>query len=150
MIRRFICLTVLLLVVGCSDNPLTPAREPGPLEQEIPPSEAYEPPRIFNCWWQQVEAASGIERGDYQSVSWRTVPGGGWWSETLGRELQGLYLIATETIYLAERYVDNEALIKHEILHVLLQGDPDHEHPLFRQYVPGSDFHETRCGRGTY
>jgi len=123
--RALILLTVLLLT-GC-ENPLAPAPIPDG-------AVALEPDRLMASaslraeFWQEVETDSG-RSGDLSRIQWFRVPGGPW-TDKDGLITRGLWVRSGHRIYLAENYLTDPQVVKHEMLHDLLD-DPSHSHPLF-------------------
>jgi len=89
-------------------------------------------PEVYSKWWRDVMRDAGIQR-DVSHVRWFTVRGGMFWSERDGAMSAGRW-IPDGRIYIAEGWELNEPTVKHEMLHELLQGDSNHEHPLFAHY----------------
>ena len=79
----------------------------------------FRPPIRFLVWWRLVQSCAG-QTGEYSQVRWYTVPAGSLWGsgqQTTGRT----YLWGGPRIVLDEAYAfDNEGLVRHEMLHALL------------------------------
>jgi hypothetical protein len=86
------------------------------------------PPDVYRAWWAKTEACSGLS-GDYERVRWEVVPGpsfpcssgacaGHWQSD--------------HTIWIAGDYLENEMVVRHEMLHELI-GRSGHPDPPFGQ-----------------
>jgi len=76
------------------------------------------PPRVA-LWWQLTQTCSGIP-GNPGAVSWYVVPN----TSTLsfqGRQVYAYWLGNPDRIVLAETYANNGAIVRHEMLHALLQ-----------------------------
>lgn len=97
------------------------------------PEEAtrFSPPAEYLAWWNATEACSG-RHASMSRVTWFKVPGEGFACPTgmcVGRWEDN------HTIYVAEAYLDHEMVVRHEMLHDLLDahGHPD---PPFGQPCP--------------
>jgi hypothetical protein len=103
----------LLLVLGCA-NPVAPF---------VPPADAvpFTPPdSLYAAWWQLDEACSGLS-GDWHRITWFTVPDTA--IATPKGDFWGVWL-APHSIYLVATHTADSALVRHEMLHDLLQrGD---------------------------
>ncbi|MBL8987014.1 MAG: hypothetical protein JNJ80_12140 [Gemmatimonadetes bacterium] len=107
---------LLGLAAGCAFAP----------EGAIP----IEPPPRYRDWWAATEVCSG-RRGDFARIEWAIVPGRGFACPTgtcVGR-WEG------DRIYLAEAFRDHELVVRHEILHALLDR-PGHPDPPFGRGCP--------------
>lgn len=126
--RRFtgrLLFLLALLLAACSE--ITGAKP------EIPShSVPFDPPAVFEQWWVEVQAASGIHQR-HDRVRWFLVRGGLFLSEREKALSSGRW-IPDGRIYLAEGWERDEANVKHEMLHELLRGDHEHRHPLFEKY----------------
>lgn len=114
------CLVLSLLpgLEGCSSFAPSDAR---PLDA----------PAGFAAWWQKTEDCSG-RTGDLHRIRWFVVPGDGFacpGGECVGRWQDG------HDIYISEAWLDNEMVVRHEMLHDLL-GKPGHPNPPFGQGCP--------------
>jgi hypothetical protein len=81
------------------------------------------PPPVYRDWWAKTEACSGL-RGDFDRVEWSVVPGSSFpcsSGKCAGHWEPG------HRIYLAESWTTNEMVVRHEMLHDLLNrgGHPD-------------------------
>lgn len=117
-----------LLLTGC-DSILGP---------EIPEGATpYDPLPAYAEWWGEVQHDAGIT-GSLARVRFYEVQSGPWWSDRYNRIVHGIWL-SDGRIYIAAGFTDHENLIKHEMLHELLNesfdGDREHLHPLFRRYT---------------
>lgn len=71
-------------------------------------------------WWDATEACSGIE-GELSAIEWiltRRIQVGGTMAFGLWRP--------PHEIVIVQGFQDNEFTVRHEMLHDLLRGDPDH------------------------
>jgi len=78
-----------------------------------------QPLAVFDMWWQQTRQCSG-RRGDLDDITWYEVPG----AESIPTEIgnvQGMWLPGNH-IVLAGKSVKHGPLVRHEMLHALLQG----------------------------
>lgn len=93
----------------------------------------FEPPQAYATWWQLTSACSGIT-GDFDAVRWYVVPG----AETIpvrGREYHGAWYRDGNRIVLAERAQQSGPLVRHEMLHALIDRGG---HP--------REYYRSRCG----
>jgi hypothetical protein len=120
------CLAVLALLAAC--EVLAPA---GPLP---PDAQLMSAPPEYLEWWHKTEACSG-RQGDPSAIEWYVVPDKAVF-ETSDGEKVGLWSRSSDgtRIVLAGLYAHNELVVRHEMLHALL----NHEgHP--------SEYFVTRC-----
>jgi hypothetical protein len=117
----------LLLLAGLAGLPSLGGCSP------YEPSDArpIDPPAGFVTWWQKTEDCSG-RTGDFQRVRWFVVPGDMF--ECPGGECVGHWQ-DPHHIYISEAWIDNELVVRHEMLHDLL-GRPGHPNPPFGQGCP--------------
>lgn len=116
-------LAAALAAAGCS--PII-----GP-ELTLPPDAVItQPPTEYAQWYAEVELCTG-KTGSFNAVRWYRVPADRWWDP-----LYEQYAIGTwrkpHDIYLAEPHLMNEDLVKHEVVHDLLQGGLTYD-PLFER-----------------
>lgn len=81
------------------------------------------PPDVYQEWWAKTEACSGL-RGDFDRVRWSVVAGPSFpcaSGKCAGHWEPG------HLIYLADAWRTNEMVVRHEMLHDLLDrsGHPD-------------------------
>ena len=83
------------------------------------------PPAAYATWWEEIEACSG-RSGRLARITWHAVPADdGPFFRWQGRPRAGLW-IAPHAIYLSDSLLLSHDLVKHEMLHDLLQ---DGHHP---------------------
>lgn len=78
-----------------------------------------EPPAPYRLWWALAEQCSGVA-APFESVAWYHVPG----AEALtieGRTYHGIWYATGNRIVLAGGAVHRATLVRHEMLHALLQ-----------------------------
>ena len=112
-------LPALLLGAACAST------EP---EMALPEgAEPFTPSAEFTEWWGKTEACSGLS-GHLESVKWYVVPGAHSFDTELG-EHAGLRIGTGENvrIVLAGDYSRHELVVRHEMLHALLNrsGHPE-------------------------
>ncbi|MEO8637243.1 MAG: hypothetical protein ABI587_18355 [Gemmatimonadales bacterium] len=114
----FYCLGLLATLAAC--EMLGPA--------EAPPSGAMlliAPPE-YEAWWAATEACAG-RTSDFQRIEWYVVPDVPTFPTTSGQKV-GLWSHSSGgmRIILAGDYADNELVVRHEMLHALLdrEGHP--------------------------
>jgi hypothetical protein len=78
--------------------------------------EPFTPPPIYREWFQSTERCSG-RRGDFDRIRWFKADMAG--SGRVGHR-EG------NTIWIDPGYLDRREVVAHEQLHVLLDGDSDH------------------------
>ena len=92
---------------------------------ETLPAVREEPPREARRYWQELIACTGVRprkgRG-FTSIQWHRVEGRQFVRPDTGRQVIGLWLRPGNAVVLAGDWWDDERLIKHELLHVLLQN----------------------------
>ena len=106
-------LLTLLAALGC--DPVI-----GP-EFTLPPDAVrMQPGPEYAAWYAETEACVGVD-GDFERVRWFEVPGERWWDP-----LREQYAIATwrspHDIYVTTAHLDDENVVKHEVVHDLLRG----------------------------
>lgn len=109
-VRPWLCLASLLL---------------GACEGSVFPDDATEftPPTSYRLDWRVVESCSGFS-GDFDEISWFTVPG-----SAAGMEAgaAGAFYPDLKRIVLNEEVTDDHSLVRHEILHALQPAEDDHD-----------------------
>jgi hypothetical protein len=90
---------------------------------DVAGSERVEPPAVYREWWDKTEACSGLS-GNFDRVEWLVVPGYSF--DCASGECAGHWQRGHQ-IYIAEDWLMNEMVVRHEILHDLLNvgGHPD-------------------------
>lgn len=78
----------------------------------------------YALWWAATEACSGL-RGDLAAVRWATGDSAQFAQENIGGE----YYAPRHQITLAPRYVLSGRLVRHEMLHALLNLHSGEQHP---------------------
>lgn len=113
--RRLIITLLALALAGCS-SPWEP-------EGAVP----FDPPPIYKQWWVVTEECSGIS-GDYQRVQWYMVSARATSNQgdIGGTLVVGLvWWVPPHQIYIAEPWVLRESVVRHVMLHDLLQDEYD-------------------------
>jgi hypothetical protein len=120
-----IVLTASLLLAACGT-------EPSPLPPGAAPMTVLPD---YATWWQSTEACSGL-KGDFKSIEWFEVPGTSTFASEAGTVV-GLWtkVSGQNRITIAGDYIDNELVVRHEMLHALLSRSG---HP--------TEYFVTRCG----
>ena len=120
---RYLVLAVALAATGC-ESIIDP-------ELLLPPNPVPTTPSVdYATWYTQAEACTGVT-GDFDRVRWFSVPGERWWDPLWEQYAIGTWR-SPHDIYIAEAHLDNEDVVKHEIVHDLLQGGHTHD-PRFKQ-----------------
>jgi hypothetical protein len=98
----------------------------GPPEPLPAGAEPFAAPSDFGIWWARTEACSG-RSGDMSGIEWYVVPGAHTVETSLGPKV-GVWShsAAGMRIVLAGDYVGSELVVRHEMLHALLdrEGHP--------------------------
>ena len=109
---------VAATLTGC--NLLDPA-DPLPANAAM-----FSPPAEYEVWWQRTEACSQLH-GDVRRIEWFVVPNATQFDTPDGPKV-GLWIHQTGgvRIVVAGSYQDNELVVRHEMLHALLdrEGHP--------------------------
>ena len=98
---------------------------------KLPAAEPFDPPGAYSVWWREVEDCSA-RRGRLDGVRFYRVlgvPGRDsldYLDPESGRYLNGEWVRSSNAIYLAAGQVTNPGVVRHEMLHALLQ---DARHP---------------------
>jgi len=106
-------LGVLLALTGCGS-------EPNPLP---PGAEALTALPDYQAWWSRTEACSGL-RGEFGNLKFYQVPGVSTFNSAVGTVV-GLWARngRDNVITIAGDYLDNELVVRHEMLHALLERE---------------------------
>jgi len=106
----------------------------GPPEPLPENAHLLNPLPTYHEWWAATEACSGLD-GTLGEIAWYVVPGVSTF-ETENGPMVGLWSHSSEgmRIVLAGDYTDSELVVRHEMLHALLDRDG---HP--------SEYFEDRC-----
>ncbi len=123
------CLTLLGTLAAC-EAALGPADPLPPTAQLVATT-----PDIYREWWSRTEACSG-RTGDFTKIEWYIVPNVTTFNTDVGQKV-GLWTHSNEgvRIIIAGDYSNNELVVRHEMLHALLDREG---HP--REYF------QDRCG----
>ncbi len=99
---------------------------------ETLPAARTDPPAEARRYWRELLACTHVrpKRGrGFESIQWHRVAGRQFVRPDTGRDVIGLWLRPGNAVVLAADWWDDERLIKHEMLHVLLQsGSHDTRH----------------------
>jgi hypothetical protein len=98
---------------------------------DIAGSESIEPPGVYREWWDKTESCSGLS-GDFERVEWLVVPGYSF--ECSSGQCAGHWRRGHQ-IYIAQDWMMNEMVVRHEMLHDLLNGG-GHPNPPFGEGCP--------------
>jgi hypothetical protein len=79
-----------------------------------------DPLEVYAEWYADVEACTGVE-GDFDQIRWFRVPHERWWDPVWKQYAIGTWR-APHDIYLAEPRIDDEQVVKHEMVHDVLGG----------------------------
>jgi hypothetical protein len=110
-------LAAALLPAACFDGG-------GPLAAVGAPYLPFDAPALYREWWTQVEACAN-RTAAFDRVEWQRVTDGADGTFACGRARCSGAWAPPHTIYLAESHVWSEPLVKHEMVHDLIQS-PNH------------------------
>ena len=124
-IRRHAAMSLLgaLACTSITDPPLDPRAVP------------LQPLPVYARWWSMVESCSGLQ-GFMSDVSWYQVPG----TQTLdlaGDEVSGYWTVHSNSIVLAGEATLAGVVVRHEMLHALLQKVRGHPREYFLERCGG-------------
>lgn len=83
----------------------------------------FSPPESYVAWWEATEACSELA-GDFEAIEWFLAT----WITSNGSIAYGAWR-SPHRIVIVRGYQDDELTVRHEMLHDLLSGDPDHSSP---------------------
>lgn len=89
-------------------------------ESRVDDKEEFDPPEVYRTWWGATEACSR-HSGSYEAIDWYLASG-----------IVGDGLVARgrwsppHEIVIVRGYEADEKTVRHEMLHDLLGGDPEH------------------------
>lgn len=89
------------------------------------------PPPQYQEWFDEVSACVSADK-PFLALSWWVVEGTGWYDET-GDFILGSYYWMTRRVYLAKELMMAEALVKHEMMHYLVDPYGNHPSPPYQQ-----------------
>ncbi len=89
---------------------------------------ALDPPNEYRVWWNVTRQCVGRPEADFNRIRWWTA------TDVLVDELASGLWVRDHDIYLRPEKVDAERVVRHEMIHDLLQSG-DHESPFFRTCV---------------
>lgn len=109
------------VVVGLALAIATTACATEPSSPEIPGAEVVSAPAEYRTWWSATEQCSGLS-GNYTKLEFYQVPGVSTFSSPVGTVV-GLWNRSgiANRITIAGNYLDNELVVRHEMLHALLK-----------------------------
>jgi hypothetical protein len=85
-------------------------------------SESFTPPVMYPIWWEEAAVCSGRTEWDrvmsFERIEWWVVPGAGWEDKTMSPGII-LGMWDRPRIYIAEAYLYEKWIVKHEMLHAL-------------------------------
>ncbi len=110
-------------------------------EMMAPPSplpataEAMAAPAQYRTWWAETETCSGIQ-GNFDQIKWYVVPDSLTFTTSSGEKV-GLWTESSAgvRIIIAGAYTEHELVVRHEMLHALLDREG---HP--------PEYFQSRCG----
>lgn len=128
-VKRGAVLAFAIILAGCGELSTDPL-----LSYPLPPGAVPVTPRPqYAGWWREVEACAR-QTGPFAAVRWAEVPGANTFPYA-GGTYAGYWIRTGNSITIAGNYVGSALLVRHEMLHAVLQrGD----HP--------TEYFTTRCG----
>ena len=119
---RAILPALLIPLLGCTTEPST-ALPDG--------AEAFVPPAEYQAWWASTEGCADIQ-GDFGRIKWYVVPGVSTFPTEEGEKVGIRVKTGNDVrIVLAGNYVEHEMVVRHEMLHALLNR-PGHPTEFFQ------------------
>ena len=113
--KSFTTVSLLAALLVACDHPVEPWEE-----IDLTNAVRVVPSAQYIAWWNELEACSGLS-GDIHAVSFYVLPNDS--TVQVGNETYwGYWIDAGNRIVLAEPWVSNEKLVKHEEMHALLQS----------------------------
>lgn len=91
----------------------------------------YEAPAVYRTWWSKTQACSG-KAASFDKIKWNVVEGNSFPCKS--GQCVG-HWESNGNIYIASEWVDNEMVVRHEMLHALLDK-PGHPNPPFGADCP--------------
>jgi hypothetical protein len=94
------------------------------------------PPNLARPAWDDLVRCTGIDPVDgkgFESIRWVRIPGPGFRWPGVGPRALGVWMSYYNMVLIAETRTSDPAVLKHELLHALLQGRAGrgHRHPEF-------------------
>lgn len=121
----------LAVVAGLA---FVPPRLHGSWTDPLPDALRTDAPPAARQFWRELVACTGIrpQRGrGFGSITWYRVHGRQFTRPDNGRSVIGLWIRPGNAVVLSSAWYEDERLIKHEMLHVLLQRG-SHDDPHFQ------------------
>lgn len=121
------CLAMLATLAACE-------AALGPADPLPPSAQLVAPPEQYREWWTKTESCSGRE-GSFARIEWYIVPNVQTFETSSGAKV-GLWTHSSDgvRIIIAGDYAGNELVVRHEMLHALLDREG---HP--------TEYFQTRC-----
>jgi hypothetical protein len=91
-----------------------------------------EAPAIYREWWSRTESCSGLS-GNFDRIEWLMVPG---YSFDCGSGQCAGHWRQGHQIYLADEWKMNEMVVRHEMLHDLMDGGGHPNPPFGEEWCP--------------
>lgn len=90
-------------------------------EVTLPPDAVRTDPLVdYATWYAEVEECVGLQ-GDFDAVRWFEVPYDRWWDPVWQQYAIGTWR-PPHDIYIATPHLDSKSVVKHEMVHDILQG----------------------------
>lgn len=120
--RRAFLPALLIPLLGCTTEPSSALPEG---------AQEFAPPATYQAWWASTEGCAEI-RGNVNRIKWYVVPGVSTFP-TEGGEKVGIRIKTGSDvrIVIAGNYVEHEMVVRHEMLHALL-NKPGHPAEYFQ------------------
>jgi hypothetical protein len=95
-------------------------------------STTYVPPPEYAVWWQAVVAECDCTPAvELSAIAWQRVDAATFECAN-GLRCHGYYIPSLVQAFIVAGDVDREVVVKHEMRHAILGGDPEHRHPSWR------------------
>jgi hypothetical protein len=98
---------------------------------DVAGSTPIEAPAVYREWWGKTESCSGLS-GDFDRIEWLVVPG---YSFECGSGQCAGHWRQGHRIYIAEEWKLNEMVVRHEMLHDMMNRG-GHPNPPFGEGCP--------------
>ena len=105
-------------------------------------TERFNPPLVYQKWWTQTEACSGL-KGSFSSVDWYHTP-----EQTInidGEKASAYWSKGSNRIVLTQNAELDGQVVRHEMLHALLKGKGEHPREQFLGKCRGVVHCENAC-----
>jgi hypothetical protein len=102
--------------VMCLTGALACAHRPLPVVYD---AREFDPPDLYRSWWREVEECSTAE-GDFDAMRWFEAPGVVF---LVRGQMYAGYWFDPDRIVIAEERLEDPLIVRHEMLHAILQQE---------------------------